>query len=112
MAKEGVIVVSPGYSVLMLRQTLGKTGACFAKVLLVTGGTRNSIGAHLRGGRRASMDQVATESVHLAKDQPAVERVKRATERVDFLSVGQAEDGQVRSLFRRRVVVEGTPCPG
>ncbi|XP_069981868.1 uncharacterized protein [Penaeus vannamei] len=44
MAEEGVVAMSPGYSVLMLRQTLSKTGACFSKILLIRGGTRNSIG--------------------------------------------------------------------
>lgn len=47
---------------------------------------------------------------HKLIDNLAVERVKRAKERVD-LSVGQAEDGQVRRLFRRRVLVEVTPRP-
>ena len=112
MAEEGVVVVSPGYSVLMLRQTLREVGACFSKVLFVAGGTRNSIGAHLRGRGRTGVDQVTTESVHLAKDQPEVERVKRATERVDLLSVGQGEDGQLRSFSRRGVMVKGTSCPG
>lgn len=45
------------------------------------------------------MVQVATESVHLAKGECVVERVKRA-------GVRQSGDGQVRGL-----VVEGTPCP-
>lgn len=71
MAEEGVVGMSPGYSVLMLRQTLSKTGACFTKILLITGGTRNSIGAHLRGRGRAGVNQVPTEGIHLAKGETA-----------------------------------------
>lgn len=52
------------------------------------------------------------ENVHLAKGESAVEKLQRVTERVDLPSVGQAEDGQVRGLFRRGVVVEGTPRQG
>ncbi|XP_069976223.1 uncharacterized protein [Penaeus vannamei] len=63
MAEEGVVGMSPGYSVLMLRQTLSKTGACFTKILLITGGTRNSIGAHLRG--TFYHDSPPNESPHL-----------------------------------------------
>ena len=37
VAEEGVVAVSPGYSVLMLRQTLSKTGVCLTKILLITG---------------------------------------------------------------------------
>ena len=111
MAEEGVVAMSPGYSVLMLRQTLSKTGACFTKILLITGGTRNSIGAHLRGRGRAGVNQVPTESIHLAKGESAVERLQGSTERVD-LSVRQAEDRQVRRLIGRGVMVEGTSRPG
>lgn len=50
------------------------------------------------------MDQVVTEKVHLGQYRPVIERVKRTTERDH--SVGQSEDGQVRSLFCR-LVVEG-----
>lgn len=52
MAEEGVVDVSPGYSVFMLTQSLSETGGGLAKVLLITGGTRNSTDAHLRTGRR------------------------------------------------------------
>lgn len=45
------------------------------------------------------MDQAATESAHVARGESTVERIKRATERVE-LSVGQTEDGQVRGLVR------------
>lgn len=112
MAEEGVVAMSPGYSVLMLRQTLSKTGACFTKILLITGGTRNSIGAHLRGRGRAGVNQVPTESIHLAKGESAVERLQGPTEGVDLLSVRQAEDRQVRRLIGRGVMVEGTSRPG
>ncbi|XP_063603076.1 uncharacterized protein LOC134779054 [Penaeus indicus] len=115
MAEESVVVVSPGYSILMLSQALSETGAHLAEVLLVTGATRNSIGAHLRGRGRASVDQVSTESVHLAKDQPAVESVKRAAERVDLLRVGQAEDGQMvpdDPMVAWVVACQGSGCGG
>lgn len=49
MAEEGVLGVSPGYSILMLRQTLSETSASHTKVLFITVDTRNNIGSHLRG---------------------------------------------------------------
>ncbi|XP_063615230.1 uncharacterized protein LOC134788282, partial [Penaeus indicus] len=51
VAKEGAVVVSPGYPVLTSGQTLDETGACLAEALHITGGT--SEGAHFRGRGRA-----------------------------------------------------------
>lgn len=51
MAEEGAVGVNPGYSVYLLRQTVRETRACIAKVLLITGGTRNSMGTHGVEGR-------------------------------------------------------------
>lgn len=44
------------------------------------------------------MDQVVTEGIHLARSKLAVNRVKGAMERVEFLSIGQAENRQGRTL--------------
>lgn len=62
-----------------------------------TGGTRNNIGANLRGRRRPGVDQVVVENVYLAKNNPAVKKVKWATfiEIVDHLSGSQAENGSL-----------------
>lgn len=68
----------------MSRQMLSETLAFIAKVLLITLGTRSSMGLHL---------YFAKENVHLAKDEPAAEKGNRATEGVYLLSVGQAEEG-------------------
>lgn len=68
----------------MLRETFGETDTHLTKVLFFIRGTRNSIGIHLRGIRATGTDQVAMETVHLAKDQPSVERVKGPTEIVGF----------------------------
>lgn len=92
---------------LVLREPLGETGACLAKELLITGGTGTDTDS-----RRTGMKQAAAECVSLAKDKPALERVKWPTEGVDFHSAGQAEERQVRNLSERRLVVGGSPRPG
>lgn len=48
------------------------------------------------------MDKIAAKCLN-SKDKLAIERVKGVMERVDLLSVGQAEDEQVR----RRDMIEG-----
>lgn len=65
----------PGCTDSVLRQTLSEIGTCLARVLLITDGTRDSIGAHLRGRGRGNVDQLPMESVSLAKDKSAVDRV-------------------------------------
>lgn len=64
MAEKGVVVVSPRYSEFMLRLAL-----------VFTVYTRRHRERRRCIRRRASVDQVATESVPLAKYKPAVERV-------------------------------------
>ena len=58
------------------------------------------------------MDEVVPYSIHLAKAEPAIERMKGATKRVDFLCIRQAEDWQLRGLSGRRDLVEGPTSPG
>lgn len=55
------------------------------------------MGANLRGRRRPGVDQVVVENVYLAKNNPAVKKVKWATfiEIVDHLSGSQAENGSL-----------------
>lgn len=95
MAEEGV-VVPRGYSVYILRQTLSKTGVYLTRVLLITGGTKNCLGTHLRSRGRTDVDQVVTESVGQAIDEPAVEKVKGEGE--SRPRCRQIESEQVRNL--------------
>lgn len=46
----------------------------------------------LEAERGQSVDQIATESVHVSKGESSVKRVKRVTERLDFFSVWQTEN--------------------
>lgn len=88
VAEEGVVGVSPGYSVIVLRNPLG------------------GIFSHREWRKCLLWKQRRGFCGLSAEGELAVERM-----RVDFHYVGQTEDRQVRSLSRR-VLVQGMTRPG